>query len=459
MFFKIVCFLFLASLQAVLSVGPQKTCPCKRESDCNPVTDWKGGEKEVLVVANRTSDYKKWLWHAFSAVIEWNDALNSSMSDDLMCYAHSQGKKYGFYIENFEMDENRTDYYITEKSSMISYRRADLVVINLVDYLGSCTYASFHVEEMINKTTAILSGIKKNIEAKLLCLMPWKPPCYETNCDLGPALAKQCDAVIFSPESYNSYCSETCTAKPTVSYNKMILGVTEYYAAGFNKSQLLLGIPWHGYNYTCKNDDHVDKWSGHYVCHLKYKTDNSSGKNIQMCDLEGSRKRINAGHVQGKVPEITLADSTYSNLHETAYIVDSFKSGNKSQNYMTWFENIGSLMKKYDAVNYFDVKGCVIFTADDLTYSSIITNKEFDDHMWSWMLHSILSNGTAVQQDSRMNIAGTVAGVAVGMFLLGFILGALILCIIFRRQRKLRPPFSHDRLEDEYKDDFDHNQL
>lgn len=45
------------------------------------------------------------------------------------------------------------------------------------------------------------------------------------------------------------------------------------------------------------------------------------------------------------------------------------------------------------------------------------------------------------------------------MFLLGFVLGALILCIVFRRQKRLRPPFSRDTFADEFKDDDDHNQL
>jgi hypothetical protein len=44
------------------------------------------------------------------------------------------------------------------------------------------------------------------------------------NCDVSAALAKQCDAVIFSPESYNTYCEETCTAKPTVSFSKITIG-------------------------------------------------------------------------------------------------------------------------------------------------------------------------------------------------------------------------------------------
>jgi len=30
-------------------------------------------------------------------------------------------------------------------------------------------------------------------------------------------------------------------------------GITEYEAFGFKTNQMLLGIPWHGYNYTCDN--------------------------------------------------------------------------------------------------------------------------------------------------------------------------------------------------------------
>ncbi|XP_045174890.2 di-N-acetylchitobiase-like [Mercenaria mercenaria] len=459
MYIRASCFICLAFLWttglALRMVQPTPPCPCVgitgRKAHCNPVDDWSDGKKETLVITNRDSDYKMWMWDSLTAVIEWNDDLNSTLTDELMCYAHSKGKKYGFYVKQFPTPDHATDV-----SAEISYKRADLVAVNLIDYLHNCDYAAAHAQEIANYTTTVLSEIKKHITAKVLCVMPWKPPCYELNCDVGPALAKQCDGVIFSPESYNTYCSETCTAKATVPFSKITIGITEYLAAGFNSSQLLLGIPWHGYNYTCRNDDKVDKWSGHYVCHLGKKLDSATNKTV--CDIEGSREKKLIGSVVGKVPQMALLDATFSKPDQTPYKVQN-GSGNDTRKYMLWFEDIGSLLAKYDAVQKYDIKGCVIYTGDDLAYDHVKVNEEFDNHMWSWMLHSILSSGQTYEKESKGNIAGTVAGVGVGMFLLGCLLGTLISCIIFRRKKALHAPFKHDTLADEYTDDLDHNQL
>ena len=51
---------------------------------------------------------------------------------------------------------------------------------------------------------------------------------------------------------------------------------------------------------------------------------------------------------------------------------------------------------------------------------------------------------------------GLVAGVGIGMFVFGVLLGAIIACIRFRQKDKLLPPFRrdyHKSQEDEYHDD------
>ena len=50
-----------------------------------------------MVITNRSSDYQMWLWDSLTTVLEWNDDINSTLTDELMCFAHSKGKKYGFY--------------------------------------------------------------------------------------------------------------------------------------------------------------------------------------------------------------------------------------------------------------------------------------------------------------------------------------------------------------------------
>ena len=98
--------------------------------------------------------------------------------------------------------------------------------------------------------------------------MPWKPPCYQMNCNVGPALAKQCDAVIFSPESYNTYCVETCTAKPTVSYSKIVIGKNTFLTFFLKK----LHVFWYGHFqlFSCSATLDINFWSFGYIRKLAF---------------------------------------------------------------------------------------------------------------------------------------------------------------------------------------------
>lgn len=52
-----------------------------------------------------------------------------------------------------------------------------------------------------------------------------------------------------------------------------------------------------------------------------------------------------------------------------------------------------------------------------------------------------------------------MAGIGIGMFLFGCVLGMIVTCIWLRRRKPLKPPFSMDRHADEFKDDTDDNAL
>jgi len=54
------------------------------------------------------------------------------------------------------------------------------------------------------------------------------------------------------------------------------------------------------------------------------------------------------------------------------------------------------------------------------------------------------------------DITGMMAGIGIGMFLLGCVLGTILSCIFFRRKQTLKPPFHHDTIDD-YRDETDLN--
>ena len=60
---------------------------------------------------------------------------------------------------------------------------------------------------------------------QILCVMPWKPPCYDKNCGITPSLVRYCDAVILNSESFDTYCpDDACRARATVPFTKLYIG-------------------------------------------------------------------------------------------------------------------------------------------------------------------------------------------------------------------------------------------
>lgn len=93
--------------------------------------------------------------------------------------------------------------------------------------------------------------------------------------------------------------------------------------------------------------------------------------------------------------------------------------------------------------------GMVIWTADDLS-----TKSTDDAAEWNWILHNLFSTGDI--EHHSLDMAGTIAGISVGCFVLGTLLGFAFGCAVMRRrmQRKgLRLPFHRDEEETDFHDD------
>lgn len=408
-------------------------CPCADEKGCVAVNDWSSDSDntEVIIINNGTRDYAMWLWESFTTVIKWN----SSSDNQLMCYSHVMGKKYGFYLKefvDFTASLDTINYFINTSRKEIQKQRADVVALNLLDLLGNCDNAGEHVDNITYVTATAITGIKNNSIVKVLCVMPWEPPCYNSDCTISPKLAELCDAIILSPDSYNTYCEESCIAKATVPYYKIIIGLVEYLAVGFKSSQILLGIPWHGYNYTCDKGNYINGTKDLFLCHLK--------KDKRTCDLEGSRQHENIDLFIGdSAAALNTKNYTYSLSAHACWKVDVINGDkNDTVSYMTWFENTGSLLAKYNIIQQYKLKGCVIFTGDDLTETKVALHNDFNSRMWAWLLHSMLSTNSQVTSEQPYNYAVTVAAVGVCLFALGCVLGLLISCIIFRQRKKLK---------------------
>ncbi|KAK3594111.1 hypothetical protein CHS0354_040881 [Potamilus streckersoni] len=449
MWWWVLKWLLLASMLQVAKQQVKKVCPCDTHEKCLPVNDMPDYDREIFIVTERKSDYMQWMWESVTTVV-----TTGFHWQELMCYAHAKSNKYGFIeLVPDELNTSKAEFqiWLQNVTDKVQDYFADVVVFDFTKLLGNCEYAEEHVEDLLTVTHTIINSTRNlKRQVKVSCVMPWMPPCFGKECSYINNINGYCDTIILNPESYLTYCSGlTCTAQATVPLSKLITGIDEYVAAGWEEKKIIMGIPWHGYKFKCKS--YRNSTFGRGICELpKIMAGNiTTGK----CDFENSKEKMSLGIIHQQNPNWLMADRSYDMVYSAPYHVLRNQSNN-SDVYQVWFEDMDSLTAKYKIVDQFKLKGLIVYSGDDLSYTKVNIDTVFNTGMWAWMLHSVLSTGTenVYKSNIYLNYPAKIAGIGVGMFFLGFVLSFIIACIVFRK-KKLKKPFQKD-LKDTTQDEY-----
>ncbi|XP_061174413.1 di-N-acetylchitobiase-like isoform X2 [Saccostrea echinata] len=420
-----------------------KSCVCSDSSLCSK--EIRKFSREKVVVAEGTSDHTKWPWSQITTVIATKDVPNRT-AQKLMCTAHKNKANFAF-IEKVPVITNTSDPRLQKWLNTVAAKRdllyVDYVALDLLDLLGQCTADSTHVQEVLGLLTYMVKNYFFPHSAELLCIVPYKPPCYNGDCSLAKYLTEHCVAFITSPESFFTCDTNTnCIAKATMPMTSLVYGVEEYIDHGISPDKLLIGIPWHGYDYTCSNSTIQKKTGGKeaLTCYFDKKNDSST------CDTS-KRKKISLAEIKGNYSE--QYRNAKAHHYHPIYRSDYINIMINHVQHQLWYEGHDSLLDKYMYIRSMQFKGMVIWTGDDLSRKGVE-----DDTEWNWILHSLFSEGEI--QEHNLNMAGTVAGISVGCFILGSLLGFAVGCGLMRkrmRNKGLRLPFQRDEEETDFHDD------
>jgi hypothetical protein len=87
----------------------------------------------------------------------------------------------------------------------------------------------------------------------------WSPNCIDGRCYQYAELALVTDYLVVMSYDERSQIYGPCVAGANSGYNTTTTGILQYRTLGLNTTQLILGVPWYGYNYPCLSlsDDHV----------------------------------------------------------------------------------------------------------------------------------------------------------------------------------------------------------
>ncbi|XP_046580700.1 di-N-acetylchitobiase-like [Haliotis rubra] len=445
-------YLLVIGMSALIgSSAGAVVCPCKTKDGCVRPNRMKSTDKEVFVVTNGTADYKTWEWGSLTSVI----ATEDNVKTDVMCFAHQMHKKYGFMVQlDYKSANSSSPAWVDHVVSRRNSSHADFVTVKLMNVLKTKD------PSIVSKVHSILMDLKKALTPKIhyghpiemVCVVPWKPACYSGDCSLTQdSLYHSCDWIMIDPSSFEyQHEGSGCKARATVPFTMISLGVDEYASVGINEDRIIMGIPWHGYKYSCKDFKFDMELS---TCTLKEVT--GEGQTTPHCDVAGSREMISVGELLDN-----HQDELTKKYWSKAYKAPMFDHciSNLSQCHQFWYENVHSLRLKYQYVHDFGLKGIAIYFAEDLSKSHTPANVGFTGGMWNWVLHGIIQ--TTVQQPPPVKYhPDVVAGVAVGCLLLGLVLGVLFTCLGLRNRVRKTPgaPLKRDHQVEYHDEDDDLN--
>ncbi|XP_071104610.1 di-N-acetylchitobiase-like [Haliotis cracherodii] len=447
------CAYLLVIAMSALSVSSagEVVCPCKTKDGCVRPNRMKSTDKEVFIVTNGTADFRSWEWDSLTSVI----ATETNLNTDVMCFAHQMHKKYGFMVQlDYKAANSNSTTWVDNIVSRRKSSHADFVSVKLMNVLKTKDAS------IVQKVSKILLKLKSALTPKIhyghpiqmVCVVPWKPACYDGDCTITQdTLYHACDWIMIDPSSFEyQHEGSGCQARAAVPFTMISLGVDEYASFGINEERVILGIPWYGYKYNC---EHFTFRMGLSKCTLKEVK--SEGSNTSHCDVAGSREMISVGELLDKHQD--QLTKSYWNRAYKAPMFDHCMS-NMSNCHQYWYENVHSLRLKYQYAHDFGLKGIAIYFAEDLSKSNTPANKGFTGGMWDWVLHGILQKTVKQPQPVKYH-ADVVAGAAIGCLLLGLVLGVLFTCLGLRHRVKKKPsaPFKRDRQVEYHDEDDDLN--
>ncbi|KAK3103279.1 hypothetical protein FSP39_018122, partial [Pinctada imbricata] len=327
---------------------------------------------------------------------------------------------------------------------------ADFVVFDFLNLVNKCRQTDGHVEDVMGVVNELHRVFAKHGPQKMICIMPWKPPCFGTDCTLATKMVKICEMFIINPESFISTCDNKCNARATVPLSSLVLGIDEYLSTEeMNSNKLMIGIPWHGYDYTCEKYLKQKAIEGADICYVAKTLDEN---NNTRCDFNAGRQKVTIPELTKKFSDIMEGSFKWNPVSHAPYFAYNITIKGVSKQHQVWYENVNTLWEKYRLARDLDIRGIVIYTADDVQQNHNVASSEYN-----WLIHKLFVSGKYTEHKDSLNAAAIAAGIGVGCLILGAAIGFFAGCIVSdqrnKRKKHLRLPFSRDEDIPDYHDD------
>ncbi|XP_055486852.1 di-N-acetylchitobiase-like isoform X2 [Leucoraja erinacea] len=220
-------------------------CKCRDQTLCKPISS--SHRTEVFAFHLDQHDWAQYQWSKITTIV-----VSGDVEAKFYCIAHSHNIR--LVLKDITMSQLRNDATMKRHLFMavwsVEKYSLDGIYMLFSSKLkkGSTNYHDF--TRMVNKTA---SKFYKTLPgSKITINVPWTPSCKNERCFDFLAISSVIDLLFVESFNIHKGMKETCVAKSISSYHDVFAGLSDYIKLGIESRKLVMGVPWYGYDYTCK---------------------------------------------------------------------------------------------------------------------------------------------------------------------------------------------------------------
>ncbi|XP_067847000.1 di-N-acetylchitobiase-like [Heptranchias perlo] len=238
------------SFQHARNLSATASCPRGCSGDktvVNLLMDCPFAQK-VFVFDVGGKDWKYYDWSKVTTI-----AAFGPYDPELLCYAHANQVRVvlrGVPTYKDIMDRNHQRKWINHRVNSVKRQFMDGINLDLKFSAENNSAIKLLITDLVAETTKkfyiLIPGSQVTFN------VPWSPDCIDGRCYDFLRIANSCDFLFVMSYDMQSQMWDICFSKPNAPYYQTLSGYSAYINLGIDSRKLVLGVPWYGYDYTCR---------------------------------------------------------------------------------------------------------------------------------------------------------------------------------------------------------------
>jgi len=298
-------------------------CMCDDATLCKPITTGPRKEFFVFQYPGGSAGYD---WSTITTV-----AAFGTFDPQLICTAHKAGARVVFsalYPVNQLSNATSRASWISQQIEKVVDAGADGLNFDVEDVIAENSENRRLLTQLVNETKVALLAVSPYYQ--LTFDVAWSPKCIDIRCYDYLGLSKIVEFLIVMDYDMRSQIFGPCIASANSPPALIAQGMTAFLDLGIPADQLVLGLPWYGYDYPC-----VNFTAG--VCSIR----EVPFRGVNCSDAAGTQRPfsdiINQLNQSGIVPYLDI---------ELESLRFNYVNPSTKQNHQVWYDDPKTLQNK-----------------------------------------------------------------------------------------------------------------